>query len=93
MVSGIILSGRSEISQITLASNEGLKKHTSQKKQLKRFVENQYFNYKTHYFPFASAILLSLAKRGYLEFSIDGSVAGLGTYWSRLYGLDVQRNI
>ena len=77
-VSGIVLSGRSEISQIALASNEGRKKHTSQKKQFKRFIENEHFNYETHYFPFALAILLSLAKRGHLEFSIDGSVAGRG---------------
>lgn len=78
MVGGIILSGRSEISQIALASNEGRKKHTSQKKQYKRFIENEHFNYETHFFPFAVAILLTLAKRGHLEFSIDGSVAGRG---------------
>lgn len=78
MVSGILLSGRSEISQIALASNEGKKKHTSQKKQFKRFIENKHFNYRTHYFPFALAILRSLSKRGHLEFSIDGSVAGRG---------------
>lgn len=34
MVSGIILSGRSEINQIALASNEGEKKHTSEKSNL-----------------------------------------------------------
>lgn len=78
MVSGILLSGRSEISQIALASNEGRKKHTSQKKQFKRFIENDHFNYEAHYFPFAFAILASLAQRGHLEFSIDGSAVGRG---------------
>jgi len=78
MVSGIIISGQSTISQVSLASNEGRKKHTSQKKQFKRLIENDHFNYETHYFPFAIAIILSLAKRGHLEFSIDGSVAARG---------------
>lgn len=76
MVSGILKSGRSEISQIALSSNEGRKKHTSQKKQFKRFIENRHFTYESHYMPFAKGILESLSQAGELVLIVDGSGGG-----------------
>jgi hypothetical protein len=78
IVSGILHSGESRISHIAQSINEGRRKHDSTKKQVSRFMNNDYIDTNTYYLPFAEMLLKTLAKSGSLTFAIDGSTVGSG---------------
>ncbi len=77
MVSSILITGRSELSQMALG-NSNRKQHASKVKQYKRLLLNENLSHQTHFLPFIEPLLKTLSASGELSFSIDGSVLGRG---------------
>ncbi len=77
MVSSILITGRSELSQMALG-NSDRKQHASKVKQYKRLLLNENLSHQTHFLPFIEPLLKTLSASGELSFSIDGSVLGRG---------------
>lgn len=77
MVSSILLSGRTELSQMAL-NNPNRTKLSSRVKQYKRLLMNENIDATTYFLPYIKPLLKNLAASATLVFSIDGSVVGSG---------------
>lgn len=77
MVSSILRTGRSEISQMARGESPETK-ISSRIKKIKRWILSEHTSYEVHYMPYAVELLKTLGKIGELVFSVDGSTMGRG---------------